>query len=41
MLPIGRTTPILTVIQIFGQGIINPLPSKLEEVCGRFLLTNK
>ncbi len=25
----------------WNQGIINPLPSKLEEVYGRFLLTKK
>ena len=25
----------------WNQGIINPIPSKLEEVYGRLLLTNK
>jgi len=36
------TTPYTERYPSFwSQGIINPLPSKLEEVYGRFLLTNK
>jgi hypothetical protein len=36
------TTPYTERYQNFwNQGIINPLPLKLEEVYGRFLLTNK